>query len=83
MIKFVSTDKAPPAGGHYSQATTFHDLIFVSGQLPFDPKTGEKNLGSIEAQTQLVLENVVAIVEAAGGKKTSILKMTIYVFVGF
>ena len=65
--------------GHYSQATEFNNLIFVSGQLAIDPATGEKNLGTIEEQTLQTLENVKAIVEAAGGSLDSILKMTLYV----
>ena len=79
MINFIQTEKAPAAGGHYSQAVEFNNLIFVSGQLPIKPKTGEKVLGSIEDQTRQTLENVRAIVVAAGGNINSILKMTIYV----
>lgn len=79
MINFVQTDKAPAPAGHYSQATEFNNLIFVSGQLAIDPATGEKKLGTIAEQTLLALENVKAIVEAAGRSLDSILKMTIYV----
>jgi 2-iminobutanoate/2-iminopropanoate deaminase len=79
MINFVQTDKAPAPAGHYSQATEFNNLIFVSGQLAIDPATGEKKLGTIEEQTLQTLENVKAIVEAAGGSLESILKMTLYV----
>lgn len=79
MIQGISTKKAPKPAGHYSQATVFRDLVFVSGQLPINPVTGEKKVGTIEEQTLQVLENVAAILEAAGSGKGNVLKVTIYI----
>lgn len=78
-IKSISTKKAPAPGGHYAQATVFSDLVFVSGQLPVDPVTGERKLGSIGEQTEQVLKNVEAILEAAGSGIGNVIKTTIYV----
>ncbi len=79
MIQGISTNNAPRPAGHYSQATVFRDLVFVSGQLPIHPGSGEKKIGTIEEQTQQVLENVAAILEAAGSGKGNVLKVTIYI----
>lgn len=78
-INFVETSNAPKPGGHYSQAVIHNGLIYISGQLPIDPVTGEKKLGSIEEQTEQVLANVRAIVEAAGSDLNHVLRMTVYV----
>jgi len=78
-MKTVLTKEAPAPAGHYSQATIHRDLVFVSGQLPIDPYTGEKQTGSIEDQTRQVLSNVDAIVRAAGSSKDNILKVTVYI----
>ena len=78
-INFVETSNAPKPGGHYSQAVIHNGLIYISGQLPIDPVTGEKKLGSIEEQTEQVLANLRAIVEAAGSDLNHVLRMTIYV----
>ena len=66
MKKIIATDQAPAAIGPYSQATQYGNLLFVSGQIPIDPKTGELVEGDIEVQTKQVLENVQAIIKAAG-----------------
>jgi 2-iminobutanoate/2-iminopropanoate deaminase len=55
------------------------DLVFVSGQLAIDPKTGEKITGTIEEQTQRALENVAAIVKASGSDISNIIKATLYI----
>ena len=78
-IKSVLTPNAPAPGGHYSQAVVHGGLVYVSGQLPIDPKTGEKKLGSIEEQTEQTLNNVRAILQAAGSDLNRVLKMTIYI----
>lgn len=78
-IEFVETSNAPKPGGHYSQAVIHNGLIYISGQLPIDPVTGEKKLGSIEEQTEQVLANIRAIVEAAGSDLNHVLRMTVYV----
>lgn len=78
-INFVETSNAPKPGGHYSQAVIHNGLIYISGQLPIDPVTGEKKLGSIEEQTEQVLANLRGIVEAAGSDLSRVLKTTVYV----
>ena len=78
-IKTVNTRNAPSPGGHYSQAVVYNGLVFVSGQLSIDPRTGEKRLGSIEEQTEQVLKNVGEILKAAGSDMSRVLKMTVYV----
>jgi 2-iminobutanoate/2-iminopropanoate deaminase len=78
-INFVETPNAPKPGGHYSQAVIYNGLIYVAGQLPIDPMTGEKKLGSIEEQTEQVLANLRAIVESAGSNMSRVLKTTVYV----
>lgn len=75
----ISTEKAPRAGGHYTQAIEHNGLIFISGQLPINPETGEKLLGRIEDQALQVLKNVEAIAIAAGSDRDHILKTTVYV----
>ncbi len=75
----IFTPEAPSPGGHYSQAVVHHDLIFVSGQLPIRPHTGEKVLGPIEEQAGVAIQNVVEIVLAAGGDLSTILKTTVYI----
>jgi 2-iminobutanoate/2-iminopropanoate deaminase len=78
-IKQVLTANAPAPGGHYSQAVIYNGLVYVSGQLPINPATGEKNLGSIESQTEQVLANIGEILKAAGSDLSRVLKMTVYV----
>ncbi|PYS36885.1 MAG: reactive intermediate/imine deaminase [Acidobacteria bacterium] len=75
----ISTHQAPSAIGPYSQAIRAGNLLLVSGQIPIDPSTG--NLiddKSIQAQTRRVLQNLIAIVEAAGGSAQSIVKTTVF-----
>ncbi|HEX7175292.1 MAG TPA: Rid family detoxifying hydrolase [Pyrinomonadaceae bacterium] len=78
-IKNILTQNAPAPGGHYSQAVVHNGLVYVAGQLAIDPRTGERKLGSIEEQTEQVLRNVAAILEAAGSDLSRVLKMTVYV----
>jgi len=78
-IKSILTENAPSPGGHYSQAVVCNGLVFVSGQLSIDPKTGEKKLGSIEEQTEQVLNNIAAILKAANSDISRLLKVTIYI----
>ena len=66
MKKIIATDHAPAAIGPYSQATQYGNLLFVSGQIPIDPKTGDLVEGDIEVQAKQVLENLQAIIKAAG-----------------
>ena len=78
MKKKISTDKAPQAIGPYSQAIQLGSLLFVSGQIPIDPKTGNLVQGDIEAQTRQVMENLKAIVAAAGMTLADALKATCF-----
>lgn len=78
-IKSLITSDAPAPGGHYSQAIIHNGLIYVSGQLPIDPRTGDKCLGSIEDQTALVLTNIRGVLRAAGSDLDRVLRMTVYV----
>ena len=79
IMKFISTGNAPKPGGHYSQAVVQDNLVYVAGQLPFDPDTGEKVLGSIGEQTYRVLLNLEAILIAAGTGRSNVLKTTVYI----
>lgn len=74
----IFTTNAPAPGGHYSQAIVHNGFVFVAGQLPIFPN-GEKCLGSIEEQTALVLDNLHAILEAAGSSMALVVKTTVYV----
>ncbi len=78
-MKKILTSKAPEPAGHYSQAIIHNDLVYVSGQLPIDPVTGEKRVSSIEEQTKQALNNVAAILEAAGSDINHLIKCTVYV----
>jgi 2-iminobutanoate/2-iminopropanoate deaminase len=78
-IRYINTPNAPVPAGHYSQATIHGDLIFVAGQLPIYAQTGEKELGSIEHQTEQVFRNIEAILKAAGSDLKKILKVNIYI----
>lgn len=78
-MKTISTDRAPAARGHYSQAVVHDGLVYVAGQLPFAPGESEPKARSFEEQAELVLANVVAILEAAGSSTERILKATVYV----
>ena len=79
LINRIQTPNAPKPGGHYSQAVVHNGLVFVSGQLSIDPRTGEKKLGSIEEQTEQALSNISEILKAANSDLSRVLKMTVYV----
>jgi len=74
----ISTPNAPAAIGPYSQAVRTGNLIFVSGQIPLDPATGQLVRGDIGTQTQQVLENLAAVLEAAGSSLAKVVKTTVY-----
>ncbi len=76
--KLIQTNAAPTAIGPYSQAVRAGDLVFCSGQIPLNPKTGEISLGSIEDEARQVLDNLMAVVRAAGGEPDHVVKTTIY-----
>jgi len=74
----IQTDNAPKAIGPYSQAIRSHNYLFTSGQLPIDPKTGSIPKGSIEQRTQLCLQNLLAVAEAAGTGMDRAVKTTLF-----
>ncbi len=76
--KAIQTNAAPAAIGPYSQAVQAGGLLFVSGQIPLDPATGQLVGASVEEQATRVLKNLRAIVEAAGGNMASVVKTTIF-----
>lgn len=76
-MKIIQTTNAPEALGHYSQALATETTLYVSGQLPIDPKTGIV-ADTITEQTIQTLENLNAILEASGSKKQNVLKVTIF-----
>jgi 2-iminobutanoate/2-iminopropanoate deaminase len=77
-MKPVNSLSAPAAIGPYSQAIDAGDFVFLSGQVPIDPKTGELVTGDIGVQTERVLENLGAVLEAAGCSFADVVKTTIY-----
>ena len=79
MREAVSTPGAPAAIGPYSQAIKSGQLLFLSGQIPLDPSTGQLVSGGIEAQTRQVFANIDAILQAAGGSFDHVVSATVYV----
>ena len=77
-LKFVETDRAPGAIGPYSQAVAVDGWVFCSGQIPIDPATGALIEGDIAAQTDQVLENLAAVLAAAGASLTTVVKTTVF-----
>ncbi|MGZ6143127.1 MAG: RidA family protein [Myxococcales bacterium] len=75
----ISTDKAPKAIGPYSQAITAGDFVYTSGQIPLDPATQALVQGDIRAQTERVMENLGAVLAAAGTSFDKVVKATIFV----
>jgi 2-iminobutanoate/2-iminopropanoate deaminase len=73
----IFTDKAPKAIGPYSQAIKFGNILFISGQVPVNPATGELT-GDIKVQTRQVLENIKSILAAAGASANDIVKTTVF-----
>ena len=78
MKKTVSTARAPKAIGPYSQAIVHNGLAFLSGQIPLDPETNQLVEGDIAVQTERVLDNLKAVLEAGGGSLGSVLKTTVF-----
>jgi 2-iminobutanoate/2-iminopropanoate deaminase len=74
----IQTATAPRAIGPYSQAIRAGELLFLSGQIPLDPATGELVSGGIDVQTRRVLDNLGAILQSAGGSFADVVKTTIY-----
>lgn len=78
-MKVIHTQNASLPLGHYSQAIVHNGLVYVSGQLPIDPKEPERVIESVDDQTLQVLHNMQAILEAAGSDKTQVLKATVFI----
>ena len=74
----IRTDRAPKAIGPYEQAIVANGFVFTAGQIPLDPKTGNIVEGGIAAQTRQVLENLRAVLEAAGASMDSVVKATVF-----
>ena len=74
----ISTDKAPKAIGPYEQAIKIGDFVYTAGQIPIDPQTGNLIAGTITEQTRQVLENLKAVLEAAGSSLDKVIKATVF-----
>lgn len=79
MLKVTNTEKAPAAIGPYSQAVSFGDLLFTSGQIALDPATGEVVGTTIEEQTEQVMKNISAILEANNIDFNNVIKTTCFI----
>lgn len=77
-LEAIASDRAPAAIGPYSQAIRAGHTVYLSGQIPLDPATGELVAGDIEAQAVRVFENLKAVAEAAGSSLRQAVKVTIY-----
>ena len=78
MKEIIATDQAPRAIGPYSQAVRAGNVIFASGQIPIDPATGEFIAGGVAEQTEQVMRNITAVLEAAGSGLNQIVKTTVF-----
>lgn len=78
MIEPVATDRGPKAIGPYSQAIRANGMVFLSGQIPLDPKTQQLVEGDVAVQTERVLENLKGVVEAAGSSLQHVVKTTVF-----
>ena len=76
--QIIATDKAPKAIGPYEQAIKVGEFVYASGQIPLDPKTGNLVSGGIEEQTYQVMENLKAVLEAAGTSLDRVVKATVF-----
>ena len=76
--KVIQTDKAPKALGPYSQAIQAGNLLFLSGQIPIDPATGELVKGDIADKTRRVMENIKAVLESQGLSMEDVVKSTVF-----
>jgi reactive intermediate/imine deaminase len=77
-MKYVETSAAPEAIGPYSQAVVAGGMVYCSGQIPFDPATMTQVAGGVEAQTDQVLKNLAAVLEAAGSSLSRVVKTTVF-----
>jgi 2-iminobutanoate/2-iminopropanoate deaminase len=79
MKKIIFTDKAPAPIGPYSQAVAIGNMLYTSGQIALHPETGELVTGDIETETKQVMENMKAVLEAAGTTFENVIKSTIFI----
>jgi 2-iminobutanoate/2-iminopropanoate deaminase len=77
-LKAVHTNNAPKAIGPYSQAIRAGNALYTAGQVALDPESGQLVEGGIEAQTRRVLDNLAAVLEAAGGTLANVVKTTVF-----
>ena len=77
-VRIVQTDKAPAAIGPYSQATIAGDFLFTAGQIALDPATGQIVQGDVTVQTERVMRNLTAVLEAAGTSWPNVVKTTVF-----
>ncbi len=77
-LEAVTTDQAPAPVGPYSQAVVAGGMVFCSGQIPIDPRTGSLSTGSVEEQARLVLQNLAAVLTASGSSLSRVVKTTIF-----
>lgn len=78
MMNIIHTDNAPAAIGPYSQAIAAGNIVYTSGQIPLDPLTGNVVSGGIEAETEQVIKNLAAVLEAAGSGLDAVIKTTCF-----
>ena len=76
--EIVSTDRAPAAVGPYSQAVRAGNLVYTAGQIPLDPATGKMVEGGIQTQVEQALDNLQAVLEAAGSSLEQVIKTTVF-----
>jgi reactive intermediate/imine deaminase len=77
-FEIIQTDRAPAAIGTYSQAVRAGNTVYVSGQIPLVPETGELMVGDMEAQIRRTFDNLRGVVEAAGASLAQVAKLTVY-----
>ena len=78
-MKLITTDRAPEARGHYSQAVVHGGVAYVAGQLPIVPGKPDLRLEGFDAQARQVIDNVIAILEASGSGAAQMLRATVYI----
>jgi len=79
MKKIIFSENAPAPVGPYNQAVIYGETVYVSGQIPLDPQTGNLLMGTIEEETHQVMRNIAAILEAAGCTFADVLKCSVFV----
>lgn len=78
-MTFIQTPNAPVPGGHYSQAVVHNDLVFISGILPITPDGQKLTDATVAEQTQQILANLDAILQAAGSRRDQVLKVSVFI----